>query len=115
MDTNTGIAVATVALAGATLIGYAGYGIASFNHVETRTCTVESKDRTSKPKGGSDMRVYTIECGILEVGDSLLDGSFDASDRWQAIEEGERYRFTTRGWRVPPLSAFPNIIKAEEA
>lgn len=92
-----------------------GLGFASTMHVETVTCTVESKDRTAKREGGSDMRVYTADCGVLSVADSLPDFDFSSSDRFASIKEGKRYEFTTRGWRVPLLSWFPNIIKIKEA
>lgn len=91
-----------------------GLGFASTMHVETVTCTVESKDRTAKLKGGSDMRVYTTDCGVLSVADSFLDVDFSSSDRFASIKEGKRYEFTNRGWRVPPLSWFPNVIKIKE-
>lgn len=91
-----------------------GLGFASTMHVETVACTVESKDRTAKREGGSDMRVYTTDCGVLSVADSIPDFDFSSADRFAAIKEGKRYEFTTRGWRVPLLSWFPNIIKIKE-
>ena len=96
------------------LLGIGTTAAISTAHIETPTCTVESKDRTTKREGGSDMRVYTTDCGVLSVADSFLDFDFSSSDRFASIKEGKRYEFTTRGWRVPLLSWFPNIIKIKE-
>ena len=89
------------------LLGIGVTAAISTAHIETPTCTVESKDRTTKREGGSDMRVYTTDCGVLSVADSLLDFDFSSSDRFASIKEGKRYEFTTRSW-------FPNIIKIKE-
>lgn len=95
-------------------MGMAVVGIEATTHTETITCTVESKDRASKPKGGSDMRIYTTDCGVLSVKDSLWDGNWSSADRFASIKEGKRYEFFTRGRRNPLLSWFPNIITARE-
>lgn len=91
----------------------AGIGIFGAFHVETHeACVVDSKDRTSKQGGGSDMRVYTENCGNFTVDDSLLSMTWSSSDTYAAIEEGETYDFKTRGFRIPFLSSFPNIVEA---
>lgn len=87
-------------------------GIASALHIEHQTCTVESKDRTSKSDGKSDARVYTEDCGVLKVGDSLTQGHFNSADTYSQIKVGQRYDFKTQGYRIPVLSEFPNIIEA---
>lgn len=100
--------------AGLIFAGTLGVGIASAAHTETQTCTVESKDRSATKDGGSDMRIYTRDCGVLQVADSLLDVRFDSADMYASLQEGKRYEFNTRGWRLPALSMFPNIIQAKE-
>ena len=91
------------------------FGIISAFHVsKALDCVVVDKDRTSKPKGGSDMRIYTDNCGNFKVDDSWLSGTFHASDTYRDIKVGATYNFTTRGFRVPFLSAFPNIVEAVE-
>lgn len=106
--------VAVVAL----VLGGIGFGIANALHEEVKTCTVTDTTRwvTSDGKGGQtkEQRVYTEECGILTVEDALFAGAFNSADTFHSIEEGHVYRFTTRGHRIGFLSAFPNIVKAEE-
>lgn len=86
-------------------------GVANALHVNEVTCTVTDKDRTAKSEGGSDMRLYTEECGTLRVADSLLDGHWSSSDTYASIEPGNTYNFTTRGFRIPLLSMFPNVVE----
>lgn len=91
-------------------------GINAF-HTRTMTCTVTDKDRTTKVVDGnssSDARVYTSDCGTLSVGDSWLSWTFSSADTYAEIEEGETYEFTTRGFRVPFFSMFPNIVEVEK-
>lgn len=101
--------VAGLLLFALAVLGYTGVSNAS---VQERICTVTDKDRTTKVVDGSsssDMRIYTNDCGTLVVADSLLDFTFSSSDTYSSIETGETYTFTTRGWRVPFLSMFPNV------
>ncbi|GAB3224297.1 hypothetical protein GCM10027447_12770 [Glycomyces halotolerans] len=85
---------------------------------DTITCTVSEKDRTtaSSGDGGSRSvhRVYTEDCGVLEVGDALPRGQFDSADVYASLEPGATYEFTTIGWRIPLLSMFPTVIDATE-
>lgn len=91
-----------------------GYVVACYHHVQHLTCTVEDKDRTSN-NGSSDMRVYTKECGNLVVQDATFRKNFHSSDTFAAIKVGERYEFTTIGYRIPFMSEFPNIVEVEVA
>jgi len=85
---------------------------------KTITCTVTDKDRTTASDADGNSRsihrVYTDECGTLEVSDVLLRGSFDSADIYAGIEPDHQYEFTTIGWRVPLFSMFPKIINAKE-
>lgn len=90
------------------------FGIANATHIEHRTCSVADKDRTTKSDGNSDARVYTKDCGVLRVADSLFSGTWHSADTYAAIQPGHRYRFTTRGYRIPLFSMFPNIVRVEE-
>lgn len=96
------------------MLGFFGFAIINALHTETRTCTVEEKDRTSKSEGGSDARLYTEQCGVLHVSDSLLSWHFNSADTYAGVEEGHTYRVTTRGFRVPLFSMFPNVVDADE-
>lgn len=89
-----------------------GIGITkSLHRVEHTSCVVEEKDRAAG-ENGSDMRVYT-SCGIFTVADNFWLLRWNSADVYQQIEVGKTYNFETSGWRVPPLSWFPNIVKAE--
>lgn len=96
------------------LLGGAVGAVVSASHETTQTCTVESKDRAAGNGGTSQMRVYTADCGVFKVTDSLLKMRFDAADRYAALLPGHRYQLTTFGFRVPVLSLFPNVIDARE-
>lgn len=76
------------------------------------TCHVTDKDRAARD-GGSDMRVYTDECGVLKVQDLFWAGEFSSSDTFAAIEPGRTYRFHVTGIRMPVFSVFPNIRTAQ--
>lgn len=91
------------------------FGIVNATHVEEHNgCTVTDKDRTSGQDGKSDMRVYTSNCGNFHVADSLLSWTWSSSDTYGSIEVGKTYDFKTRGFRVPLLSMFPNVVEAQE-
>lgn len=79
----------------------------------TVTCEVDGKDRVSGYKGRSDMRVYTADCGVLQVQDMFWAGEFNSADLFAAIEDGGRYRFEVTGVRVGYWSKFPNIRSVE--
>ena len=91
-----------------------GFGVYTLNQVNYHTCTVTDKDRiTNMHEGGSEMRVYTSDCGTFSVADSLIDGVFDSADVYGSIEPDNVYDFKTRGVRVPVLSMFPKIVEVE--
>lgn len=96
------------------VVGAIGFGLAYYLNTSTQTaCVVEDKDRT-RSENGSDMRVYTENCGVLQVSDNLLKFHFDSSDVFNEIEVGKTYDFETFGYRVPVLSQFESIINATE-
>lgn len=111
-----GILVLIVAVIAVVVIGVS---IAA-NFVETPSgqvsgCTVTDKDRTRDNEGGSDMRIYTENCGTLRVGDNIARGTFDSSDLYAQIEKGHTYDFKATGWRIPIISHFPKIYEVKEA
>lgn len=82
----------------------------AFVNEEERTCTVEEKDRTRNGNSGSDMRIYTEECGTLAVGDILWRGQFDSADIYADLEPDNSYQIRTVGWRIPIMSEFPRVL-----
>ena len=71
-------------------------------------CVVTGKDRVAT-EDGSDMRIYTENCGTLRVADSLVHMQFASADMYGSIMIGEAYTFEHFGYRIPILSAFPTI------
>lgn len=88
-------------------------------HIErTETCTVIEKTQITAPADSaqpSTYRIATRECGVMEVGDSLLKLKFNSADVYHSIEVGNIYNMTVIGWRNGFFSLFPTIIEAERA
>ena len=105
---SSGVIAFVVAFAG---VAFAG--VANFTHVETQTCTVTDKDRAAGKDGKSNMRIYTADCGVFTVEDSIPDGAWDSADRYSKLEVGKTYTFRSRGYRVPFFSMFPNIVEVK--
>ncbi|ASX98769.1 hypothetical protein SEA_COLUCCI_100 [Arthrobacter phage Colucci] len=85
---------------------------------QAQLCTVSGKHMTSDVQDGQNIRVYQVEttnCGVLRIEDNALQGVFNSADLFAAVQEGQRYRFTTVGWRIPFLSQFPSVVKVESA
>lgn len=92
-----------------------GASIANYINPQTQVCTVEDKDRVANSDGKSNMRIYTEECGVLEVSDLFFAGQFNAADIYNDLDEGGTYHITTTGYRVPFFSMFPIVREVEPA
>lgn len=83
---------------------------------QTKTCTISSKEsvmvRTGENLTGNQYRVYTEECGTLTVQDSLAIARYDSADLYGQLKPDTTYTMEIGGYRVPAMSAFPNIITA---
>lgn len=110
MDHKSGLAFAGVLIV-VVMVMVGAFYLANGNN-QVQMCTVTDKDRT-RTSEGSDMRVYTEDCGTLRVGDSLVQGVFDSADIYAQINPGEVYQFETVGHRIPILSRFPQIIEVK--
>lgn len=103
------------------LIAVASIASAIFISGSSSTCVVTDKDRTTNSEGGSDMRIYTEGCDgsssvkVFSVSDNWFAGQFASADTFASIDVGETYNFETRGFRLPILSLFPNIVGVTEA
>lgn len=94
------------------------FSVYSSFHTAHQTCTVTGKERIydfSNGHSSRHQRVYTEQCGTLEVGDSTLDGHFNSADTWAQIQKGHTYVMKTRGLRVGLFSMFPNIVSVQPA
>lgn len=82
---------------------------------QTYTVTVQSKDIKTVSNSGKFLvfctDTATGESRVFEVTDSLFKWRFDSADTYNMIREGETYKFTTGGYRVPFLSMYPNIYE----
>lgn len=109
---------AVIGLVAAGVIFAAVGGAAYASSGQDMTCTVTDKDRTTKVVDGNsstDVRIWTEDCGVLKMDDSLIGMSFDTADKYGQIKVGQTYDFHTFGWRVPVFSMFPNITKVAPA
>lgn len=43
--------------------------------------------------------------------DNIFFGKLNSGDYLMSLEVGAKYNFKTVGWRIPILSAFPNIVE----
>lgn len=103
------VVLAAFALVAALIGGGVWLTFQSYADEQVRTCAVENKDRSE-----DSMRVYTEQCGVLDVSDKLFLGHFNASDVWADIEGGETYEFRTVGKRIPFFSMFPTVVEVSE-
>lgn len=86
----------------------------AFNRYEMADCTVADKESVIN-NDSNEYRVYTDECGVLSVKDSLFATRWDSADVYNRIETGETYDFYVQGGRYPFLSMFPNVLEMEIA
>ena len=100
------------------VIGY--NAIFSFNDTEY-TITVTDKERIYEGSGDTSSSKYLVfgddENGnslVFENTDTLLRGKWDSSNIQGQLKEGNTYKITVVGYRVPFLSMYQNIINVEE-
>lgn len=92
-----------------------GFTIASYQNEQTFEVIVTDKE----VKTSSDSSRYLIfaevdgETRVFQNTDALFKGKFNSSDLYAEIEPGEKYTFTTIGYRVNFLSMYENIIEIE--
>lgn len=65
--------------------------------------------------GYSQYRISTANCGSFMIADNVFKGQFDSADVYGQLEEGKRYDITSVGYRIPVISAFPNMIDFKES
>lgn len=92
-------------------------GVAYAGSTNNVTCTVNSKEsvvKSTENGTGHEYRLYTEGvdgCDVFTVSDELWSLNFESASTYNQIKEGETYSFTTRGWRVPIFSMFPNVVR----
>lgn len=102
------IAIAIVCIFGLSFISYL--------HTETKTATVTGKEHVIENNGEGSIRsfylVYTDK-GTMKLEDDVLRGNWLSSDVYGSLRIDSTYTFTTSGYRIGLLSAYPNIIKVQ--
>ncbi len=94
---------------------------APYQYVTARTIeNVRVKDKqisTESNKQSGDVEstylIYTNH-GVFRNDDAGWHLKFNSSDVYGVLEIGATYRMKVYGWRIPILSMYPNIVKAEE-
>lgn len=92
----------------------------NFNDTEY-TITITNKERIYEGSGGNSSSKYLV-FGDCENGDSLvfkntdcfIRGKWNSSNLQGKMKEGNTYKITVVGYRVPFFSMYQNIIKVEE-
>lgn len=82
--------------------------------------TVTRVERVVTTENGEIDSKYLVYCEKADGGvivfkntDNILRGKWNSSDIYGRIKEGNSYRFTVIGVRIPFLSMYQNIIKVE--
>lgn len=76
-------------------------------------CVVNDKDRVHTDSG-SEMRIYTDNCGVFVVSDSLVKTDFNSADRYNQVKVGKTYDIKSYGFRFGLFSMFPKIVEVTE-
>ena len=111
MKNNTGIVVGTVIAVMFAALMIAGL-LNTMNRSEVGPCTVTKKEAVMV-EGSNQYRVYTEECGVFIVKDTLVPLRFNSADTYSALKEGTSYNLRTQGFRLGITSSFPNILNYE--
>jgi hypothetical protein len=80
------------------------------------TVTVTDKNRVCSGASSGTTCQYLIftSGGTFKDTDSLVAGKFASSDLYGQIQTGQTYTFHVRGYRIPILSEYPNILSIDK-
>lgn len=84
----------------------------AMNRDEVGPCTVSGKESVMMG-GNNQYRVYTEECGVFTIKDTIVGLRFNSADVYGALSLDEAYNFRTQGFRLEVASLFPNILDYE--
>lgn len=92
----------------------------NFNDTEY-TITITDKERIYEGSGDSSSSKYLVfgddensDSLVFENTDCFIRGKWNSSNLQGKIKEGNTYRITVVGYRIPFFSMYQNIIKVEE-
>ncbi len=89
------------------LFGTCGANCAS--HSVRETLDVRVTDKENVVSGDQSTYLIFTDREVFANEDSLLEGKYNSSDVYSALEEDKCYTLTVYGWRVPFLSMYRNI------
>lgn len=104
--------IASIAMA---VIGLILVGWATTPYWTAGQAVVEVTGTTTKREGGKDRYLVFTTSGTYRNTDSLHYLKFDSSDLQGQLNKPGRYRINYYGFRVPVLSMYKNITRAEAA
>lgn len=115
MRTGAGI-IAIFVITGILIVGTIGMKISGYNNKQTIKTKVTDKERITKQSGDRLESYYLIytEAGTFKLEDELLYGNFNSSDWYGQIHRDSTYTFHTVGYRIGPMSEYPNIVNFEK-
>lgn len=83
----------------------------SYQKQEVRSAVTVCNKESIATESGHEYRIYTDQ-GTFVIADSLIGKvRFSSADAYGRLKTGVTYRMVTKGWRLPVLSAFPNILE----
>ncbi|UDF02521.1 DUF1523 family protein [Asticcacaulis sp. AND118] len=97
------------------IIAFAVLGWATTPYWTAGQAVVEVTGTTTKREGGKDRYLVFTTSGTYRNTDSLHYLKFDSSDLQGQLNKPGRYRINYYGFRVPVLSMYKNITRAEAA
>ena len=110
-DTGAIVILVIIAIAIISLISWA---VVDYQQQFQRTITVCSKESVAV-EGGAEYRIYGADDTYV-MKDTLIGGvRFNTANAYGKIKEGTTYDATLKGWRLPIISAFPNILEVKVA
>ena len=97
------------------LIFWLGYYALKYGNEQEYTVTVNKTERTTEIHGKTSSSYYLIftDKGVFQISDQLLKWKFNSSDIYGSIKQDSIYEIETTGYRLPWLSMYPNIVKAQ--
>lgn len=111
MENNTRIVVGVVIMATLAALIIAGL-LNTMHRGEVGPCTVTKKEAVMVERN-NQYRVYTEECGVFIIKDTVVPLQFNSADTYSALKEGTSYNLRTQGFRLGITSSFPNILDYE--
>lgn len=103
--------VAGICLAVVVLLVVGGWS-AYFGTTHDVTVRVNKTGQTCTSGSSCTNLVYT-DHGTFKNSDSLIAGKFNSSDVTGELCPGGVYKIKVRGWRIPLMSKWPNVLKVE--